>query len=75
MMNASREGWNDPELDALAEGLRLAHARVAGLPSPVRPRMTRHLLVITDLAKRDATLALRRLESFLGDLDGDENVP
>jgi hypothetical protein len=37
--------------------------------------MTRHLLVITDLAKRDAALALRRLESFLSDLDGDENVP
>jgi hypothetical protein len=31
--------------------------------------MTRHLLVITDLAKRDASLALRRLESFLSDLE------
>jgi hypothetical protein len=61
--------WNDPELDALAEGLRLAHARVAALPSQVRPQMTRHLLVITDLAKRDASLALRRLESFLSDLE------
>ncbi|MFB9837899.1 hypothetical protein [Actinoallomurus acaciae] len=75
MMNASRGGWNDPELDALADGLRVAHARVANLSPLVRPQMTRHLLVITDLAKRDAALALRRLESFLSDLDGDENVP
>ncbi|GLY84170.1 hypothetical protein [Actinoallomurus iriomotensis] len=75
IMNASRGGWNDPELDALAEGLRIAHARVANLSPLVRPQMTRHLLVITDLAKRDAALALRRLESFLSDLDGDENVP
>ncbi|MDN3356670.1 hypothetical protein [Actinomadura sp. DC4] len=60
--------WNDPQLDALADGLRIAHVRVAGLPPQVRPQMTRHLLVITDLAKRDAALALRRLESFLNDL-------
>jgi hypothetical protein len=68
-------GWDDPQLDALAEGLRVAHARVSALPPLVRPQMTRHLLVITDLAKRDAALALRRLESFLSDLEGDENVP
>jgi hypothetical protein len=75
-MNASAgPSWNDPELDALAEGLRTAHARVAALSSQVRPQMTRHLLVIADLAKRDAALALRRLESFLSDLDGDGNVP
>jgi hypothetical protein len=37
--------------------------------------MTRQLLGITDLAKRDAPLALRRLESFLKDLNSDENVP
>jgi hypothetical protein len=61
--------WNDPQLDALADGLRVAHERVASLPSQVRPQMTRHLLVITDLAKRDASLALRRLESFLSDLE------
>jgi hypothetical protein len=67
--------WNDPQLDALADGLRIAHVRVAGLPSQVRPQMTRHLLAITDLAKRDAALALRRLESFLSDLQSDENVP
>jgi hypothetical protein len=67
--------WDDPELDALARGLRDAHARVAALPAQVRPQMTRQLLLITDLAKRDARLALRRLKSFLSDLDGDENVP
>jgi hypothetical protein len=61
--------WNDPQLDALADGLRVAHVRVARLPSQVRPQMTRHLLVITDLAKRDAALALRRLESFLSELE------
>lgn len=60
--------WDDPQLDALAEGLRVAHARVAGLPTQVRPQMTRQLLLITDLAKRDAALALRRLESFINDL-------
>jgi hypothetical protein len=61
--------WNDPQLDALADGLRIAHVRVATLPPQVRPQMTRHLLVITDLAKRDAALALRRLESFFSDLE------
>jgi hypothetical protein len=76
MMTASAgPGWNDPQLDALADGLRVAHARVAALPALVRPQMTRHLLVITDLAKRDAELALRRLESFLEALDRDGNVP
>jgi hypothetical protein len=67
--------WDDPELDALADGLRDAHARVAALPPQVRPQMARQLLVITDLAKRDAALAVRRLESFLSDLESDENVP
>jgi hypothetical protein len=76
MMTASAgPRWDDPQLDALADGLRVAHARVAALPGALRPQMTRHLLVITDLAKRDATLALRRLESFLKDLNSDENVP
>jgi hypothetical protein len=76
MMTASAgPGWNDPQLDALADGLRVAHARVTTLSVQVRPQMTRHLLVITDLAKRDAALALRRLESFLEALDRDGNVP
>jgi hypothetical protein len=69
MMNAPAEPrWDDPRLNDLADGLRLAHARVGRLPVQVRPQMTRQLLVITDLAKRDAALALRRLESFLEDL-------
>jgi hypothetical protein len=67
--------WGDPELDALAAGLRDAHARVAALPPQVRRPMARQLLLITDLAKRDAALAVRRLESFLSDLESDENVP
>ncbi|MCW2947860.1 MAG: hypothetical protein JWR24_4577 [Actinoallomurus sp.] len=76
MMNAlAGPRWDDPELDALAQGLWAAHARVMALPALVRPRMTRHLLLITDLAKRDAALALRRLESFLRDLESDKNVP
>ena len=76
MMNApAGPRWDDPLLDALADGLRVAHGRVSDLPAAVRPQMTRHLLLITDLAKRDAPLALRRLESFLTDLNSDENVP
>ena len=76
MMNSS-DGprWDDPELDALARGLREAHSRVAALPSSDRPRMTRHLLVITDLAKRDTALALKRLKSILRNLERNENVP
>jgi hypothetical protein len=76
MTNApSGPRWDDPRLDALADGLRVAHAWVAALPAESRPQMTRHLLVITDIAKRDAALALRRLESFLKDLNSDENAP
>lgn len=67
--------WDDPELNALADGLRVAHARVAALPTPVRPRLTRNLLLITDLAKRDPRLAIERLKSFMTALDHDENVP
>lgn len=32
-----------------------------------RQRLIRHLLAITDLAKRDSDLAARRLETFLAD--------
>jgi hypothetical protein len=52
----------------LARRLRDAHRRVAALPAPERPRLTRQLLVITDLAKRDPHLASRRLEIFITDL-------
>jgi hypothetical protein len=60
--------WEDPQLNVLARRLREAHARVASLPGEQRPRLTRNLLVITDLAKRDPALAAERLESFMNDL-------
>lgn len=60
--------WEDPQLTVLARRLREAHAQVAKLPVAVRPRLTRNLLVITDLAKRDPGLAAERLESFMNDL-------
>jgi hypothetical protein len=63
--------WDDPVLTWLARRLRDAHRRVAVLPAPERPRLTRQLLVITELAKRDPYLARRRLEIFLTDLDPD----
>ncbi|HEU5158288.1 MAG TPA: hypothetical protein VFU43_14930 [Streptosporangiaceae bacterium] len=63
--------WDDPVLTLLARRLRDAHRRVAGLPAVRRQRLTRQLLLITDLAKRDPRLALRRLEVFLADLDAD----
>jgi hypothetical protein len=65
--------WDDPLLTRLARRLRDAHRRVAVLPAVDRPRLTRQLLIITDLAKRDPRLALRRLETFLLDLDSDPN--
>ncbi|MEV0408203.1 hypothetical protein [Actinoallomurus sp. NPDC050550] len=67
--------WDDPELNALARRLREAHTRVADLPVALKPRLTRQLLLITDLAKRDPALAIKRLESFMIELDDDENVP
>lgn len=67
-------GWGDPRLDELAEGLREAHLRVAGLSAQVRPGLTRRLLAVTDLAKRDPELALGRLESLMEDLNDDQNV-
>jgi len=59
--------WDDPALTRLAERLRDAHRRVAPLPAETRRRLIRHLLVITDLAKRDPELAARKLEAFLAD--------
>ncbi|HEX6471394.1 MAG TPA: hypothetical protein VF069_19995 [Streptosporangiaceae bacterium] len=68
--------WDDPVLTRLARRLREAHRRVAGLPATLRPRLTRQLLIITDLAKRDPRLADSRLELFLADLDRDpDNGP
>lgn len=59
--------WDDPDLTRLARQLRDAHRAVAPLPPETRRRLIRHLLAITDLAKRDAGLAARRLEAFLAD--------
>jgi hypothetical protein len=59
--------WEDPTLTLLAERLRDAHRLVAPLPPEDRRRLIRHLLAITDLAKRDPALAARRLEVFLAD--------
>ncbi|TDD37435.1 MULTISPECIES: hypothetical protein [unclassified Actinomadura] len=59
--------WDDPALTQLARQLRDAHRAVAPLPAPARRRLIRHLLAITDLAKRDPGLAARRLETFLAD--------
>ncbi|WP_245974520.1 hypothetical protein [Thermomonospora umbrina] len=70
--------WDDPVLTRLAGRLREAHRLVAPLPSGPRRRLIRHLLMITDLAKRDSVLADRRLEAFLTDFthrvrtEGDE---
>jgi hypothetical protein len=61
--------WDDPVLTWLARRLRDAHRRVAAVSALDRPRLTRQLLTITDLAKRDPGLACRRLEAFLDDLD------
>jgi hypothetical protein len=63
--------WDDPVLTWLARRLRDAHRRVSGLSAAQRPRLTRQLLIITDLAKRDPRLAARRLEIFLADLERD----
>ena len=60
--------WEDPQLTVLARRLREAHAQVAAVSGLERPRLTRNLLVITDLAKRDPELAAERLESFMNDL-------
>jgi hypothetical protein len=61
--------WEDDSLTVLARQLRDAHSRVAPLPGAARRRLHRHLLAITDMAKRDPALAARRLETFLTDLE------
>lgn len=61
--------WADPLLNELAAELREAHRAVAALPAHDRPRLTRRLLVITDLAKRDPELAARRLRAFRAGID------
>ncbi|RAY12435.1 hypothetical protein DPM19_25145 [Actinomadura craniellae] len=66
----SEPAWDDPALTLLARRLRDAHRLVAPLPPEPRQRLIRHLLAITDLAKRDADLAARRLAAFLEDFEG-----
>ncbi|MFG2086485.1 MULTISPECIES: hypothetical protein [unclassified Spirillospora] len=66
--------WDDPALTLLARQLRDAHRAVAPLPPEDRQRLIRHLLAITDLAKRDAGLAARRLETFLADFQETPDV-
>lgn len=66
----SGPAWDDPALTELAVRLREAHRLIAPLPATARRRLHRHLLTITDLAKRDPALAARRLETFLTDLEG-----
>ncbi|TDE32253.1 hypothetical protein [Actinomadura sp. 6K520] len=66
--------WDDPELTLLARRLRDAHRAVAPLPPEDRQRLIRHLLAITDLAKRDTGLAARRLETFLADFQETPDV-
>jgi len=61
--------WEDPELTLLAVRLRAAHERISSLKGEARMRLHRHLLAITDLAKRDQELAARRLVVFLDQLD------
>lgn len=66
--------WDDPALTQLARQLRDAHRAVAPLPPQERRRLIRHLLAITDLAKRDAELAARRLDAFLADFQDGPDV-
>ncbi|MGI5203408.1 hypothetical protein ACQEU6_17770 [Spirillospora sp. CA-108201] len=47
---------------------------MAPLPPQDRRRLIRHLLAITDLAKRDAELAARRLDAFLADFQDGPDV-
>jgi hypothetical protein len=61
--------WDDPALTTLARRLRDAHRLVVPLPADTKRRLIRHLLAITDLAKRDPELAARRLVAFLADFD------
>jgi hypothetical protein len=68
----SGPAWDDPALTALARQLREAHRKVTPMPAETRQRLSRQLLAITDLAKRDAELAGRRLAAFMLALEGAE---
>ncbi|GAA0928956.1 hypothetical protein [Streptomyces thermoalcalitolerans] len=65
---------NDGQLElytAVAAQLKEAHSRVRALqvPEGVRMTLTRKLLAITAMAKRDLVGARRHLERFADDLD------
>ncbi|GAA1005390.1 hypothetical protein STXM2123_3184 [Streptomyces sp. F-3] len=65
---------NDGQLElytAVAAQLKEAHTRVRALqvPEGVRMALTRKLLAITAMAKRDLVGARRHLERFTEDLD------
>ena len=55
----------------LAEGLRLAHRRVASLEvdDAAKARAAQRLLAISDAAKHDTRRAAARLDRFVSDLD------
>ncbi|GII55718.1 hypothetical protein Pth03_41070 [Planotetraspora thailandica] len=63
--------------DLLARRLRDAHRRVGALalPQGERARLTRRLLAICDVAKRDITHAAARLDAFFACLDGTFDTP
>lgn len=72
---SSDEGPDDPEVAALyalvAERLKQAHARVHSLhvSAEAKTALTRQLLIVTEIAKRDLPEAARRLSRFVQDLD------
>jgi hypothetical protein len=55
----------------LAEGLRLAHRRVAAseLDDATKARAVQRLLALSDAAKHDTTRAATRLDRLLSDLE------
>ncbi|MEW9534074.1 hypothetical protein [Microbispora sp. NPDC049125] len=61
----------------LARRLRDAHRRVRALalPQEERARLTRRLLSICDVAKRDIGHAAVRLDAFIAYLDGVSDTP
>ncbi|MCT9931418.1 hypothetical protein N5079_14450 [Planotetraspora sp. A-T 1434] len=63
--------------DLLARRLRDAHRRVRALalPQEDRARLTRRLLAICDVAKRDIAHAAARLDAFIAYLDGTFDTP
>jgi hypothetical protein len=63
---------DDEELFArLSERLRDAHERVSrlDLPAEQKSSITRRLLAITNVSKRDLMRASQRLDAFLAELD------